>query len=109
MRISSRRSSALAAVAAFGEGDGADRDLGGEQLIEWGGALRWLAAGPRTDTGEVRASAQGNGGHATLFRATDKSPGAFHPLPEAIHSCIGASRRLWIRRDVNRGRLYPDF
>ena len=24
-------------------------DLGGEQLIEWGGGLRWLAGGNRTD------------------------------------------------------------
>ena len=49
------------------------RDLGGEQMIEWGGALRWLVAGPRTDSREVRAWAHGNGGHATLFRASDKS------------------------------------
>jgi len=86
------------------------RDLGGEQLIEWGGALRWLAAGPRTDAAEVRAWAHGNGGHATLFRATDKTAGAFHPLPEAIHQL---HRRLKATFDpagiLNRGRLYPDF
>ena len=57
-------------------------DLGGDQLIEWSGALRWLAAGERTDPARVRAWAQGNGGHATLFRAADKSAGVFHPLPE---------------------------
>ena len=86
------------------------RDLGGEQLIEWGGALRWLAASARTDAAEVRAWARGNGGHATLFRATDKSVGAFHPLPEAIHQL---HRRLKTTFDpvgiLNRGRLYPDF
>ena len=86
------------------------RDLGGEQLIEWGGALRWLVAGARTDAAEVRAWTRGNGGHATLFRATDKAAGAFHPLPDAVHQL---HRRLKATFDpsgiLNRGRLYPDF
>ena len=86
------------------------RDLGGEQLIEWGGALRWLVSGPRTDPEAVRGWAQGNGGHATLFRATDKSAGAFHPLPQAVHQL---HRRLKATFDpsgiLNRGRLYADF
>ena len=56
-------------------------DLGGEQMIEWSGALRWLVAGERTDPARVRAWAAAHGGHATLFRAADKSAGAFHPLP----------------------------
>ena len=44
-------------------------ELGGEQVIEWSGALRWLVAGERTDPARVRAFASENGGHATLFRA----------------------------------------
>jgi glycolate oxidase FAD binding subunit len=86
------------------------RDLGGEQLIEWGGALRWLVAGASTDAREVRAWAQGSGGHATLFRAADKSTGVFHPLPQPIHEL---HRRLKATFDpagiLNRGRLYPDL
>ena len=86
------------------------RDLGGEQLIEWGGALRWLVAGARTQAAEVREWAHGNGGHATLFRAADKSAGVFHPLPAPLHQL---HRRLKATFDpagiLNRGRLYPDF
>jgi glycolate oxidase FAD binding subunit len=85
-------------------------DFGGEQLIEWGGALRWLAAGASTDPGRVRVWAEGNGGHATLFRAADKGVGAFHPLSEALHAL---HRRLKTTFDpagiLNPGRLYPDF
>ena len=46
-------------------------DLPGAQLIEWGGALRWLA----TDATRRRRARSGSaaGGHATLFRGGDKS------------------------------------
>ena len=85
-------------------------DLGGEQLIEWSGALRWLVAGERTDPAQVRIWARDNGGHATLFRAADKSVGAFHPLPDTLHAL---HRRLKATFDpagiLNRGRLYSDF
>jgi glycolate oxidase FAD binding subunit len=52
--------------------------LPGEQLIEWGGALRWLVS--KADAGSLRDAAARAGGHATLFRAKDKRAGAFHPL-----------------------------
>jgi glycolate oxidase FAD binding subunit len=85
-------------------------DLGGDQLIEWGGALRWLAAGGRTDAAKVRAWAEANGGHATLYRAADKAPGAFHPLPETLHAL---HRRLKATFDpagvLNPGRMYADL
>jgi glycolate oxidase FAD binding subunit len=84
-------------------------DLGGDQLVEWGGALRWVA-GARSDPAKLRAWAQSHGGHATLFRAGDKSVGAFQPLSaplEAIH------RRLKASFDpagvFNRGRLHAAF
>jgi glycolate oxidase FAD binding subunit len=85
-------------------------DLGGDQLLEWGGALRWLVAGERTDAARIRAWAQSNGGHATLFRAADKSASAFHPLSEPL---LGIHRRLKAAFDpagvFNPGRLYADF
>ena len=85
-------------------------DLGGDQMIEWGGALRWLVAGERTDAARVRTWAQANGGHATLFRASDKTVGAFHPLPQTM---LALHRRLKSAFDpagvFNAGRLYAEF
>lgn len=80
----------------------------GEQLIEWGGALRWLA-GAR-DAATLRQQAAALGGHATLFRAADKSAGAFQPLPAPL---LQLHRRIKAALDpagiFNRGRLHPDF
>jgi glycolate oxidase FAD binding subunit len=85
-------------------------DLGGEQLIEWGGALRWLHANDRADAARVRDWARGHGGHATLYRATDKSLGVFPPLPDTLGML---HRRLKSAFDpagiMNPRRLYPDF
>jgi glycolate oxidase FAD binding subunit len=85
-------------------------DLGGEQLTEWGGGLRWLAAAGPLDAARVRAWAAASGGHATLFRASDKRAGVFQPLTatmQALH------QRLKFAFDpqgiLNRGRLYPEF
>jgi glycolate oxidase FAD binding subunit len=85
-------------------------ELGGEQLIEWGGALRWLLAGERADPARIRAWAKEHGGHATLFVGADKSVGAFHPLPEPV---FALHRRLKAGFDphgvLNPGRLYADL
>ncbi len=82
-------------------------DLGAEQLIEWGGALRWLREGPRTEPARLRAWAREQGGHATLFRAGDKSIGVFDPLPApllAIHKRLKAE--FDPHRILNPGRMY---
>ncbi|MET0204426.1 MAG: glycolate oxidase subunit GlcE [Casimicrobiaceae bacterium] len=85
-------------------------DLAGEQLVEWGGALRWLATSAGTAAAPIRAWAAANGGHATLFRAHDKTPGAFAPLDATT---LALHQRLKATFDpqgiLNRGRLYPDF
>lgn len=85
-------------------------DLAGEQLIEWGGALRWLAATPATDAARVRAWAASHGGHATLFRAPGKTSETFHPLPPALAEL---HRRLKATFDphgiLNRHRLSTAF
>jgi glycolate oxidase FAD binding subunit len=82
--------------------------IGGPQLIEWNGALRWLRTTASAE--QVRDCARQAGGHATLFRGGDRSVGVFTPLSAplaAIH------RRLKSHFDpagiFNRGRLYPDL
>lgn len=77
------------------------------QLIEWGGALRWMRS--ERPPAAVRAQAQVLGGHATLFRGGDRSAGVFMPLAPAV---AVLHRRLKAEFDpagiFNPGRLY-DF
>jgi glycolate oxidase FAD binding subunit len=56
---------------------------GSPQLIEWGGAQRWLRA-PADAAERIRATVSACGGHATLFRGGDGSVGVFQPLAPAI-------------------------
>ncbi|MFN3862258.1 MAG: glycolate oxidase subunit GlcE [Roseateles sp.] len=82
--------------------------LHGEQLIEWDGAQRWVVT--PLPPAAVREAAAAVGGHATLFRALDKSPGVFAPLSAplaAIHRRLKAS--FDPHRVFNPGRLYPDL
>ena len=83
-------------------------ELPGRQLIEWGGALRWLKSG--ADAARIRAAATSAGGHATLFRAADKAAGAFPPLDpvkKRLHRELKAA--FDPARIFNPGRLYPDL
>jgi glycolate oxidase FAD binding subunit len=82
--------------------------LPGAQLVEWGGGLRWLASGaPAT---EVREAARRAGGHATLFRATDKAAGAFAPLSPALLRLHRALKSTFDPAGIfNPGRLYPEL
>ncbi len=82
--------------------------MGGEQLIEWGGAQRWLKT--TADAATIRAAAIEAGGHATLFKGGDKSVGVFQPLQPALarihHNLKNAFDPAGI---FNPGRMYPDF
>ncbi|MEQ1805099.1 MAG: glycolate oxidase subunit GlcE [Burkholderiaceae bacterium] len=78
----------------------------GEQLIEWGGAQRWL----RTEmpAGRVRDLATQAGGHATLFRAATKEPGAFAPLRAPLDRIHRELKKAFDPLGIfNPGRLYP--
>ena len=61
--------------------------LKGYQLIEWGGAQRWLKLDGDADAAssvQIRQAVAAAGGHATLFRGGDKTVGVFHPLAPAV-------------------------
>jgi len=85
-------------------------ELGSEQMIEWGGALRWLCAAPDESAQRLRGWAKEHGGHATLFRAEDKSAGAFHELAPPL---LALHQRLKTSLDpvgiFNRRRMYAEF
>jgi glycolate oxidase FAD binding subunit len=82
--------------------------LAGEQLIEWGGAQRWLKTD--ADAATIRAAAEKAGGHATLFKGGDKSVGVFHPLQPAIARIHHNLKNTFDPAGIfNPGRMYTDF
>ena len=82
--------------------------LPGAQLIEWGGALRWLRT--PADAQAVRAAAARAGGHATLFRGGNRRNGVFAPLAPGLLKLHRGLKAAFDPAGVfNRGRMYPDF
>ncbi len=79
--------------------------LPGQQLVEWGGAQRWLYS--NADHATVRAAAIEHGGHATLFKGGDKNVYVFQPLPPTLATI---HQRLKVAFDpagiFNAGRMY---
>jgi glycolate oxidase FAD binding subunit len=81
--------------------------LPGRQVIEWNGALRWVATdAPRA---QVVGTAQRAGAQAVLFRGGDRSDGIFELEPKllAIHQRLKAA--LDPHGIFGPGRLHPDF
>jgi glycolate oxidase FAD binding subunit len=82
--------------------------LAGAQLIEWGGAQRWLSSD--ADATTVRAAVTGLGGHATRFRSADRHQEVFTRLAPAV---AAIHRKLKLAFDpagiFNPGRLYKDL
>jgi len=80
----------------------------GKQLMDWGGALRWLKTSQDAD--HVFAAARTLGGHATRFRSTSDAPQVFQPLPAPL---LALHRKLKHAFDphgiFNPGRLYPEL
>jgi glycolate oxidase FAD binding subunit len=82
--------------------------LPGTQLIEWGGAQRWLRTD--ADAATVRAAANRAGGHATLFRGGDREAGVFQPLAPAVLAIHRQLKQVFDPAGViNRGRMYKEF
>ena len=82
--------------------------LSGEQLIEWGGAQRWLASS--APASQVREAAARAGGHATLFKGVSKSAGVFAPLTPPLDRIHRELKKAFDPAGIfNPGRLYRDL
>jgi len=83
-------------------------DLGSPQLIEWGGAQRWLRAdGDAATAQRIRAGVSSCGGHATLFRGGDKRAGVFQPLAPALAKIHERLKAGFDPSNIfNPGRMY---
>lgn len=82
-----------------------DLDLPGPQLVEWGGALRWLKSD--ADERGIRKAARKADGHATLFRRGTANADAFHPLPETLMQLHRRVKRAMDPAGIlNPGRMY---
>lgn len=83
--------------------------LPGRQLLEWGGALRWLKldAGAAVDAQALRAQVAAAGGAASRFRGGDPAQPAFEPPSAPI---LAVHQRLKAQFDpdgiFNPGRLF---
>lgn len=82
--------------------------LPGEQLLEWGGAQRWLCT--PLPAAQVRQAAARAGGHAALFRGGDKAAGVFAPLSAPLARIHQRLKDAFDpARILNPGRLYPEL
>lgn len=83
-------------------------DIAKQQLIEWGGAQRWLYS--EADRCQIIQWAEANGGHATAVDRSKHGHTLFHPLSSAL---LPLSKRIKQSFDpagiLNAGRLYPDL
>lgn len=82
-------------------------DLPGEQLIDWGGAQRWLKSD--ADSAAIRATVSAAGGHAICYsHGLQDSP--FQPLPALL---LRYHRQLKAQLDphgvFNPGRMYAEI
>ncbi|RZJ11183.1 MAG: glycolate oxidase subunit GlcE [Rubrivivax sp.] len=82
--------------------------LHGEQLVDWGGAQRWVVAPLPPPV--VRDAVGAVGGHATLFRAQAKTGGAFARLSPPLAVIHHRLKAAFDPHGVfNPGRLYRNL
>ena len=87
--------------------------LPGRQVVEWGGALRWVVAGgdgASAHGARIRARAAELGGHAAAFRGGDRGGEVFQPLSAPLASIHRRLKQAFDPAGIfNPGRLYPEF
>jgi glycolate oxidase FAD binding subunit len=80
--------------------------LPGKQLIEWGGAQRWLSG--EVDAAQLRRQVMEAGGHAGLFRGGERDKDRFHPLPQIVSDLNRRIKHAFDPKGIlNPGRMYP--
>lgn len=80
-------------------------DLPGDQLIDWGGAQRWLIADEHDAS--IPAIASNNGGHAVIFRGGEPRP---QTLPDSLARLHQNLKNAFDpQRIFNPERVYQDL
>ncbi len=107
LRVSLPPAAGVDATGATGE-IGA---TGAAELLDWGGAQRWIAGA--VDVEALRQAVAGHGGHVTLFRSADsadRQDAVFHPLDPPLRALHARLKRAFDPAGIlNPGRLYPDL
>lgn len=84
--------------------------LKGEQLIEWGGALRWLATDGQENDQILRQQVGDLNGYATLFYGDKSNIQAFHPLSPSMLKIHQKLKQQFDPLNIfNQGRMYSEF
>jgi glycolate oxidase FAD binding subunit len=82
--------------------------LPGQQLIEWGGAVRWLTSD--ADAATIRQAVTRIGGQATLFRSPTPTAAPFHPLSPPLLQLHQRLKQTFDPHGIlNPGRMYEAF
>jgi glycolate oxidase FAD binding subunit len=82
-------------------------DTPGEQLIEWGGAQRWLLSGEKPHA--IRQAALAAGGHATCFRNAQDTE-IFTPLSKPMLALQQRLKKAFDPKGIlNPGRIYAEL
>lgn len=83
-------------------------ELEGEQLFEWGGALRWLKGNTAID--KIRQSVQALNGHATAYKNFDSTAEYFQPLDSGLEVIHQRLKKAFDPAGIlNPGRLYKEL
>ncbi|MEN8212861.1 MAG: glycolate oxidase subunit GlcE [Pseudomonadota bacterium] len=82
-------------------------EIPAEQLIEWGGAQRWLTTDAQPQA--IRQAAAAAGGHATCYRNA-QGVERFTPLPKPMLALQQRLKQAFDPKGIlNPGRIYPEL